>query len=82
MLSLKEKIQTLESQVQNEDQKPSASMKSLEICTGQEIQALRKTVVRRSEITEEIIGADEQEKKVQGQDSTLPVPVRDDLPRV
>ena len=39
MLSLKEKIQTLESQVQNEDQRLGASIKSLEIYTGQEIQA-------------------------------------------
>ena len=82
MLSLKEKLQTLESHVQNEDQRLGASMKPLEIYTGQEIQALRKTVVKRFEMIEEIIGADEQGKKVQGQDSTSPVAVRDDLPRV
>ena len=31
---------------------------------------------------EEIIGANEQGKKAQGQDSTLPVAIRDDLLRV
>ena len=45
MLSLKENIQTLESQVQNEDQRLDASMKSLEIYTYQEIQALQKTMI-------------------------------------
>ena len=30
----------------------------------------------------EVIGADGQGKKVQGQDSTLPAAVRDDLPRI
>ena len=57
-------------------------MKSLEIYTGQEIQALQNTIVKRFEMIEEIIGSDEQGKKAQGQDSTLPVAVRDDLPRV
>ena len=41
-------------------------MKSLEIYTGQEIQALQRTVVKRFEMIEEIIGTDEQGKKVQG----------------
>ena len=82
VLSLKEKLHTLESHVQNEDQRLGASMKSLEIYTGQEIQALQKTVVKRFETIEEIIGADEHGKKAQRQDSTLPVAVRDDLPRV
>ena len=77
MLSLKEKIQTLESHVQNEDQRLCASIKSLEIYTGQEIQALQKTIIKRFEIIEEIIGADEKGKKTQGQDSTSPVAVRD-----
>ena len=68
--------------MQNEDQRFNASMKSLEMYTGQEIQDLQKTIIKRFEIIEEIIGADEQGKKAQGQDSTLPVAVRDDLPRV
>ena len=80
MLSVKEKLQTLESHVQNKDQRLGASLKSLEIYTGQEIQALQKRVVKRFEMFVEIIGTDEQGKKVQGQDSTLPVSVRDDLP--
>ena len=71
MLSLNEKLQTLKSYVQNEDKWPGASMKSLEKFTGQEIQALQKTIIKRFEIIEEIIGADEQGKKAQGQDSTL-----------
>ena len=33
-------------------------------------------------MTEEIIGTDEQGKKVQRQDLTLPIPVRNDLPGV
>ena len=66
VLSLMEKLQTLESHVQNEDQRLGASMKSLEIYTGQEIQALQKTIIKRFEIIEKIIGADEQEKKAQG----------------
>ena len=57
-------------------------MKSLEIYTGQEIQTLQKTVVKRFKMIEGIIGANEQGKKAQGQDSTSPVAVRDDLPRV
>ena len=61
----------------------STSMKSLEIYTGQEIQALQKTVVGKFEKIVEIIGADEKGEKVQIQDLTLLVPVRirDDLPR-
>ena len=47
MLSLKEKLQALESHVQNEDQRQGASMKSLEIYTGQEIQALQKTIIKK-----------------------------------
>ena len=58
MLSLKEKLQTLESHVQNEDQRLCASLKSLEIYTGWEIQALQKTIAKRFEIIEEIIGTD------------------------
>ena len=42
MLSLKEKLNTLESHVQNEDQGLGASMKSLNKYTGQEIQILQK----------------------------------------
>ena len=72
----------MESHVQNEDQRLSASMKSLKIYTGQEIQALQKTIVKKFEIIEEIIRADEQGKKTEGQDSTSLVAVRDDLSRV
>ena len=82
MLSLKEKLQILESHVQNEDQRLGVSMKSLDIYTGQEIQALQKTIVKRFEIIEEITGAYKQGKKAQGQNSTSPIPVRDDLTRV
>ena len=57
-------------------------MKSLEIYTGPEIQALKNTVLKRFETSEEIIGADEQGKKVQRWDLTLPLAVRDDLPRI
>ena len=42
MLSLKKKLHTMESHVQNEDQRLSASMRSLVISTGPEIQALKK----------------------------------------
>ena len=58
MLSLKEKLQTLESHVQNEDQRLGTSVKSLEIYTGQETQSSQKTVVKRFEMIEEIIEAD------------------------
>ena len=81
MLSLKEKLQTLESHVQNEDQRLDASMKSLEIYTNQEIQALQKTIIKRFKIIEDYwswwTG-----KEGTGQDSRLPVAVRDDLPKV
>ena len=56
-------------------------MKSLEIYISQEIQALQKTVVKRFEMIEESIGADEQGTKVQGQNLISPVHVRDDLHR-
>ena len=58
-------------------------MKSLEIFTGQKIQAIQKTVVKRLEMIEEIIRIDKQGVEVQGQDLTIPVciRVRDDLPR-
>ena len=64
-LSLMEEFPTLESYVQNEDQRLHELMKLLEIFTGQEIRALRKTVVKRFEMIEEIIGTDEQGGKVQ-----------------
>ena len=82
VLSLKKKFQTLESHVQNADQRGSASVKSLEIYTDQEIQTLQKIVVKRFETIESIIGPDEQGKKVQGQDLTSPVAVREDFSRV
>ena len=73
----------MESHKQNKDQRLGATVKSLEIYTGQEIQALQKTVVKRVvEVIEKIIGADEQKKKAQGQDSASPVTVRDDLTKV
>ena len=56
--------------------------KALELYTGQEIQALQKTVEKRFEMVEKIIRTDEQEEKVQGQDLASPVPVRDNLSRV
>ena len=43
-------------------------MKSLEIYRSQKIQTLQKTIVKSFKTIEEIIGADEQGKKVQGQD--------------
>ena len=48
----------------------------------QDIQDLQKTILKSFEMIKEIIGADEQGKKVQGQDSTSPVAVRDVLTRV
>ena len=54
-------------------------MKSLVIYTGQEIQALQKTVIKRFEIIEEIIGADKHGKKAQGQVAISPVAVRTGL---
>ena len=54
-------------------------MKSLEIYRGQEIQTLQKRVAKRFKTIEEMIGAYEQVKNVQGHDFTLPVPVRDYL---
>ena len=59
--------------MQDNGQRLGVSMKSLEIYIGQEIQALQKTVIKRFEIIEEIIGADEQGKKAQGQNSKSPV---------
>ena len=47
MLSLKEKIKTLESQVQNGNQKNDTLVKSLETHAGQEIQVLRETMIKR-----------------------------------
>ena len=55
MLSLKEKLQALESHVQNEDQRLGASMKSLESYPGQEIQALQKTIIKRFEIMRKLL---------------------------
>ena len=70
-LTLKEKLQTLKSHVQNEDQRLSASIKLLEICKGQEIQTLQKMVVKRLDVIEETIRANEQGKKVHGQDFNI-----------
>ena len=63
--------------MQNEDQR----LKSLDICTVLEIQASEKRVVKRCKTIEETMESDEQEKKVQRQNLTLLVPVRDYLPR-
>ena len=70
--------------MQNENQRLGVSMRSPEIYTDQEIHGLQKTVVIKFEMTEKIIGADEQGEKVQGQNLIPPVHirVRDDLPRV
>lgn len=68
--------------MQNEDQRLDASMKSLEIYAGQDIQDLQKTMIKRFEMIEEIVGADEQGNKAQGRDATSPVAVRTGLPRV
>ena len=62
--------------------KASASVKLLEIYTGQKIHSLQRTKVKRFEMIEEIIGAGEQGTKAQGQDSRSSLAVRDDLPRV
>ena len=59
-LSLMGKLYTLESYVQNKDQRLNDSMKALELYAGQEIQALQKAVVRRVEMIEEIIRTDAQ----------------------
>ena len=48
----------MESYVQNEDQRLFKSMKPLEKFTGQQIQALQKTVVKRFEMIEEIMRTD------------------------
>ena len=53
-----EKFKNLESHVQNENQKLIDLMKSLEIFTGQEIQALQKTVIKRFESIEELVRTD------------------------
>ena len=58
----------MESHAKNEDQR-------LEIYTGQEI----KTVVKRFEMIEEIIGADGQGEKVKGLTSPVHVRVRADF---
>ena len=66
MLLLRGNIKTLESQVQNGDQKNDTLVKSLETCAGQEIQALWETMLKRFEMIKEIIGAGEQSNKAQG----------------
>ena len=56
MLSLLERLHTLES-----------SMRTLEQNTGQEIQTLQKAVVKRFEKIEEFVKIDEQGQKIQRQ---------------
>ena len=57
-------------------------MRALELNTGQEIQTLQETVIKRFETIEEIIETDEQGEKVKGQSLAFPVcaRVQDDLP--
>ena len=59
-------------------------MKTLEIFTGQEIQNLQKTAIKRFESIEELVRTDKQGEEVWAKDLALPVPlrVRDDLSRV
>ena len=59
-------------------------MKSLEIFTGQKIQALQKTVVKRFELIEVSIRTDKKGEEVKAKDlaSSVPLRVRDDLSRV
>ena len=70
--------------MQNENKKLIDLMKLLDIFTGQEIQASHKTVIKRFELTEELVRTDKQGKEVQARDLTSQVPLRlrDDLPRV
>ena len=65
-----EKFKSLESQVQNENQKLIDLMKSLEIFTGQEIQTLQKTVLKRLESIEELIRTDKQGEEIQAKDNS------------
>ena len=62
ILSLREKLHTLES-----------SVKALEYNTGQEIQALQKAMVNIFKKLEESIDSDEQEQKVERQNLTSSV---------
>ena len=82
ILSLKGNIKTLESQLQNGNQKINTIGKLLETFAGQDIQALYETMIKRFEMIEEIIGADELGEKTQGQDTMPPRAVRTGLPRV
>ena len=82
MLSLKETIKTLESQVKNGDQKIDTLVKPLETHAGQEIQDLREMMIQRFEMIEKIIGIDDPGETTQGQDTMPPPPVRTGLPRV
>ena len=63
---MKGNIKTLESQVQNGDQKIDTVGKSLETFAGQEIQTLWEIVIKRFEMIEEIIVAHDQGEKTQG----------------
>ena len=79
---MKGNITTLESQVQDGDQKINTIGRSLEIFAGQEIQTLAAIMIKRFEMIEEIIGADEQGDKTQGQDTLSPLAVRTGLHRI
>ena len=65
----------MESHVQNDNQKLIDLMKSLEIYTGQESQALQKIVIKRFESIEELVRTDKQGKEVQANNLELPVPL-------
>lgn len=55
-----EKFKILDSRVQNGNQKLIDLTKSLEIFTGQEFQALQKTVVKRFESFKELVRTNKQ----------------------
>ena len=67
--------------MQNENQKLIDLMKSLEIFTDQEIQALQKTVIKRFGSIEELVRTDNQGEEVQKKDNSynllFPIPLRE-----
>ena len=68
--------------MQNGDRKNLTIGKSLETFAGQEIQASGEIMMKRFEMIEEIIGADELGEKIQEQDTMPPPAVRTGLPRL
>ena len=75
---MKGNTKTLGSQVQ----KINTIGKSLETFAGKEIRVLHKTMIKIFEMIEEIIGTDELDEKIQGQDTMPPPAVRTGLPSV